>query len=132
MKYLHKFETEQEFKEEYDDRAPHVTAISVSGYTNLMFVGGGQGGDDSVWTCSGDSSVTFYTMYRNPKVGYWAYDGNGYGARITAVQTDGNDPKYLEPWVSLTEKQSYLLTFGVQSTNEEWELVGNFEINTEN
>ena len=106
-KYLHFYETFDEFQKDYNDEGVINSFVCSAGtftydrYENI------QGGDAYFWK-NGDKELA--TPGRNPKVGSWDYnagtgawdDNNETGVEITAVG-EVEPGKYIEPWVSYTE-----------------------------
>ena len=100
-KFLHKFETFDEYCEvREDDQTTVITGITFSESAGT-FVYSGRIGTQYLWVF-GESGVT--TETREPAVGDFAYDPvNNIYPKITEVKTEPHVPKYHEPWVSLTK-----------------------------
>ena len=100
MKYLHKFETVEEFNTVYENTVSEIVTAFTCSEGTFTYSGSVdiEGYTSYVWT-NGDK--TLGTDTRNPEVGTEVYYNGSY-IEIMAVSTTPADPStfYHEPWVS--------------------------------
>ena len=107
-KYLHRYNTLEEFKKDYNEEDGGINSFvcSAGTFTYDRYVN--EMGGAYFWK-NGDKELA--TPWRNPKVGEWnpeigtgAYDlDNNTGVEITEVGPEEEPGEYIEPWVSLTK-----------------------------
>jgi hypothetical protein len=126
MKYIHTYDTIEEFERDYNDETEYTVASFDCELGRFTFVGEQyvEQWEMTVYTWT-NGDVTLDTERRNPSVGNKAYnddpDGDGTPFEpgdddeyeeyvITAIQREGPEPTYIEPWISYTrenEKTNY-------------------------
>ena len=107
-KYLHKFESIEDFRENYFDEYERITtAFTTTDGTftlqeeNIHEEGEGFMHAVYVWTCG---NITAETESHLIETGDTVYV-NGQGREVTSVSNVTNNPKYLVPWVSYTKRE---------------------------
>ena len=108
MKYLHRFNSQQEFEQAYNDHGKYdigVAAVVAGGVT--YYYDPEMSDDRAHYFVNEDKSATVYTEYRNPVVGNTVIlNGSSTWLEITDVIYQDAVEGYQEPWVSYVEGQS--------------------------
>ena len=109
-KYIHKFDTIEEFANTYFDTETIMTVSVIcedgtyvyDGY-RLIDIGGARLSERHIWK---KDNEYYFTFLRNPNVGdELGYEGYSISSRyktITATNVVSKEPGYIEPWVSYT------------------------------
>jgi hypothetical protein len=109
-KYIHKFDTSEEFFSTYSD-TDTIKTVSVicengtyvyDGFRSID-IGGARLNKCHIWK---KDNAYYFTYVRNPNVGdKLGYEGYSISSRyetITATNVVSSEPGYIEPWVSYT------------------------------